>query len=50
MALTEAEVDAVRLALAETTDFRVFPLLVETILWGMLSLLVSSLVANIYDL
>lgn len=29
-----AEAEAVRQSLAQTTDFRIFPLLAETVLWG----------------
>jgi hypothetical protein len=41
MSLTEVEVDVVRQNLQQTTDFRVFPLLVETALWAIYTVLIS---------
>ena len=41
-ALTAAEVEVVRQYLAQTTDFRIFPLLAETILWGKFHVLRMS--------
>ncbi|KAF9067917.1 hypothetical protein BDP27DRAFT_1403527 [Rhodocollybia butyracea] len=43
MSLSEAEVEGVRQTLAETTDFRVFPLLVETILWAIFTVLIFTM-------
>ena len=36
-ALNDTEVEAFRQSLAEMTDFRLFPLLAETVLWGRFS-------------
>ncbi|KAF9067918.1 hypothetical protein BDP27DRAFT_1327992 [Rhodocollybia butyracea] len=40
---TDAEVEVFRQSLAETTDFRVFPLLVETILWTIFTVLIFTM-------
>lgn len=43
MALNATEVETARLQLAETTQFYVFPLLLETVLWGRFSTFTSAL-------
>ncbi|KAE9388883.1 hypothetical protein BT96DRAFT_1025279 [Gymnopus androsaceus JB14] len=42
MSLNATEVETARLQLAETTDFYVFPLLTETVLWAIFTFLVST--------
>ncbi|VDC05836.1 unnamed protein product [Peniophora sp. CBMAI 1063] len=41
-ALAAAEVEVVRQDLAQTTDFRIFPLLAETVLWAIFTVLIVT--------
>ncbi|KAF9062285.1 hypothetical protein BDP27DRAFT_1428064 [Rhodocollybia butyracea] len=42
MALTATEVDNVRQSLADSTNFFVFPLIAETVLWGIFTVLICT--------
>ncbi|KAE9402384.1 hypothetical protein BT96DRAFT_552681 [Gymnopus androsaceus JB14] len=42
MSLNATEIETARLQLAETTDFYVFPLLAETVIWAIFTFLVST--------